>query len=52
MLFWAGRCVAGKATSLLGPANADAQNARASTMLMHRTGHPHTRLNLLCVFMP
>lgn len=46
-------CVAGCTTTFLlgSAANADAQNASASTALAHRTDQPLERLSLLPVFM-
>jgi hypothetical protein len=37
---------------LFGSANADAQNASASTPPAHRADQPQRRLNLLLLFMP
>jgi hypothetical protein len=53
-VFVTGCCVAGSTTTFLlgSAANADAQNASASTTIAHRTDHAHERLSLVSIFMP
>jgi hypothetical protein len=53
-VFVTGCCVAGRTTTFLlgSEANADVQNASASTTIAHRTDLAHKRRSLRSVLMP